>query len=79
MELPSKSILSSRVMSSLLGCLGYYVHGNHLGEALMGMLFHLPLPADRNRRPDLAFVSARTIADAPRSRARTMPGPSSPG
>jgi Uma2 family endonuclease len=31
----------------------------------METLFHLPLPVDRNRRPDVAFVAARTIAQAP--------------
>ncbi len=31
----------------------------------METLFRLPLPVDRNRRPDLAFVSAQRIAAAP--------------
>jgi Uma2 family endonuclease len=65
-ELPPMSILSSRVTSNLQGLLGYYLHGNPAGEALMETLFHLPLPVDRNRRPDVAFVSADTIAQAPR-------------
>ena len=39
--------------------LGHFAIGNQLGEALMETLLRLPLPADRNRRPDLAFVSAR--------------------
>ncbi len=64
-ELPPMSILASRVTSSLHGCLGYHLHGNPVGEALMETLFRLPLPVDRNRRPDVAFVSAQTIAQAP--------------
>jgi Uma2 family endonuclease len=59
------SILASRVSSNILGHLRYYLHGNPVGEALMETLFHLPLPVDRNRRPDVAFVSAQTIAAAP--------------
>jgi len=31
----------------------------------METLVRLPLPVDRNRRPDLAFVSAERIAQAP--------------
>jgi Uma2 family endonuclease len=59
------SILANRVASSLQVYLGHYLIGNPLGEALMETLFHLPLPADRNRRPDVAFVSAQVIAQAP--------------
>jgi Uma2 family endonuclease len=64
-ELLPMSILANRVTSKLQGCLGYHLHDNPVGEALMETLFRLPLPADRNRRPDVAFVSARTIAQAP--------------
>jgi len=64
-ELPPMSILASRVTSILHGLLGHYLHGNPVGEALMETLFHLPLPVDRNRRPDVAFVSEQTIAAAP--------------
>lgn len=59
------SILASRVASNLQSRLGHYLLGNPVGEALMETLFRLPLPVDRNRRPDVAFVSARTIAQAP--------------
>ncbi len=59
------SILASRVSSNLLGHLRYYLHDNPVGEALMETLFRLPLPVDRNRRPDVAFVSEQTIAAAP--------------
>ncbi len=64
-ELPPMSILANRVSSKLQGHLAYYLQGNPLGEALIETLFHLPLPVDRNRRPDIAFVSAETIAQAP--------------
>jgi Uma2 family endonuclease len=64
-ELPPMSILASRVASNLHFQLGYHLFGNRLGEALMETLFRLPLPVDRNRRPDVAFVSAQTIAQTP--------------
>jgi Uma2 family endonuclease len=64
-ELPPMSILATRVSSNVHGYLRYYLHGNPVGEAVMEGLFHLPLPVDRNRRPDVAFVSAQTIAAAP--------------
>jgi Uma2 family endonuclease len=64
-ELPPKSILASRVASRLMGQLGHFLIGNPLGEALMETLVRLALPVDRNRRPDVAFVSAQRIAQAP--------------
>jgi Uma2 family endonuclease len=66
-ELPPKSILASRVTSKLLGHLCHHLLslGKPLGEALAETLFRLPLPVDRNRRPDVAFVSAKAIAEAP--------------
>jgi Uma2 family endonuclease len=64
-ELPPMSILASRVASRLFAQLGHHLHGKPLGEALVETLVHLPLPVDRNRRPDLAFVSAERIAQAP--------------
>ena len=64
-ELLPMSILASRVTSNLQGRLAHHLFGNPVGEALMETLFRLPLPVDRNRRPDVAFVSAQTIAQAP--------------
>src|SRR5947209_6062061 len=64
-ELPPMSILAIRVASRLMGKLGSHLEANPLGEALMETLVRLPLPADRNRRPDLAFVSAQRIVQAP--------------
>ena len=77
-ELPPMSILANRVASLLHIQLGQFVVGNRLGEALVDTLIHLPLPADRNRRPDLAFVSAQRIAQCRGSWAPTMPGTSFP-
>jgi hypothetical protein len=64
-DLPPMSILASRVTSKLHGHLGQFLDAHPMGEALGYMLFRLPIPGDRNRRPDVAFVSARTIAAAP--------------
>jgi Uma2 family endonuclease len=64
-ELPPTSILATRVASRLIVLLGQHLLGKSLGEALTEALVHLPLPVDRNRRPDLAFVSAERIAQAP--------------
>jgi Uma2 family endonuclease len=65
-ELPPNSFLASKVASNLQVQLGSYVLNNRLGRVLMGMLYRLPLPVDRIRRPDVAFVSAQTIAQAPK-------------
>jgi Uma2 family endonuclease len=64
-ELPPMSILASRVSTNLTIQLGHHLLGNPIGEALMETLIRLPLPVDRNRRPDVAFVSAQTLAQAP--------------
>jgi len=64
-ELPPMSILASRVASKLHVKLGQFVEANSLGEALMEVLLQLPPPVDRNRRVDVAFASAQTIAKAP--------------
>jgi Uma2 family endonuclease len=63
-ELPPMSILANRVANTIHIRLGLHLLGNPVGEAFTEMLFHLPLPVDRNRRPDVAFVSAKRIADA---------------
>lgn len=63
-ELPPMSILSSRVASALMSFLGYYAYSNGLGCAVMEALLRLPIPVDRNRRPDLAYISNETIAKA---------------
>ena len=50
--------------SRLLVKLGAFLEGNPLGEALMETLVRLPAPPGRNRRPDVAFVSAAKAAHA---------------
>jgi Uma2 family endonuclease len=64
-ELLPMSILANRVSSTVHVYLGHHLLANPVGEALMETLFRLPLPVDRNRRPDVAVVSAQTIAQAP--------------
>jgi Uma2 family endonuclease len=64
-ELPPTCILASRVTNNILGHMFHYLLGNPVGLALMETLFRLPLPVDRNRRPDVAFISAKTIAETP--------------
>ena len=59
------SILACRVASNIHAHRAHHLFGNPVGEALTETLFRLPLPADRNRPPDVAFVSATTIAQAP--------------
>ncbi len=77
-ELPPMSILASQVASNLHVELGSFVRRNRLGMSLTETLIRLPLPVDRNRRPDVAFVSSQRIAEGLRKRAPTMPGTSSP-
>src|SRR5262249_34311662 len=56
-ELPPMSAYASLLTSRFIGRLDGYTRANGVGQAVVDMLFHLPLPADRNRRPDVAFVS----------------------
>jgi Uma2 family endonuclease len=55
--LPPMSAYASRIASNIIVQLGGYVLGNNLGSVVMETLFRLDLPVDRNRRPDVAFVS----------------------
>src|SRR5690349_12378017 len=55
-ELPPMSANSSGVANDLALFLSNYGLANNLGLAYTEMLFHLPLPVERNRRPDVAFV-----------------------
>jgi Uma2 family endonuclease len=55
-ELPPMSAHSSGVANDLALFLSNHGLANNLGKAYTEMLFHLPLPIDRNRRPDVAFV-----------------------
>ncbi|MBX9623925.1 MAG: Uma2 family endonuclease [Gemmataceae bacterium] len=55
-ELPPMSTDSQVLASRLVRHLGNHGADHDLGEAVSETLFKLPLPVDRNRRPDVAFV-----------------------
>ncbi len=56
--LPPMGIRATWIASLLLHFLGSYsADATILAMPLCEALFHLPLPVDRNRRPDVAFVS----------------------
>lgn len=55
-ELPPMSADSTAVASELVRRLSNYGIEHGFGVAYTEMLFKLPLPIDRNRRPDVAFV-----------------------
>jgi len=56
-EIPPMSDLSNTVSSRLLLAIGTHAVKHKLGEAHMEFLFRMPAPIDRNRRPDVCFVS----------------------
>ena len=56
-ELPPMSAYATRLAFRLAYKLNEFAQAQALGEAGMETLFHLPLPVDRNRRMDVAFVS----------------------
>jgi Uma2 family endonuclease len=64
-DLPPMSILSNRVTSKLHHRIASWAESHGLGEAVMECLLRLPVPLDRNRRPDIAFISAQHLAQAP--------------
>lgn len=55
-EMPPISADSAVLASRLARHLSNFAIDNELGEAHPEVLFKLPLPADRNRKPDVAFV-----------------------
>jgi len=57
LELPPMGLRASRMTTWLGRKLGNYAESQDLGEAAIETLFNLPLPVDRNRRPDVALVS----------------------
>lgn len=59
-ELPPMSIYAARIASLLGRKLGDFSEAQGLGETVVEGLFRLPLPKDRNRRPDVAFVSYKS-------------------
>lgn len=56
-ELPPMSAYEGRIASRLVTRMNEFAEPQGLGEAVSEVLFHLALPVDRNRRPDVAFVS----------------------
>jgi len=56
-ELPPMSAYAGRIASRLSHRLNDFGERQNFGEAVTEVIFHLPLPVDRNRRPDVAFVS----------------------
>ncbi len=56
-ELPPMSVYATRLASRLVTKLNEFAGARALGEAVGETLFRLPLPDDRNRRPDVALVS----------------------
>ena len=51
------SAYASRVASLIVRRVGNFAETKDLGVAVTETLFRLALPVDRNRRPDVAFVS----------------------
>jgi Uma2 family endonuclease len=58
-ELPPMSIFAQRLTTVLTTRLELFGETSKRGQAIMEGLFHLPLPLDRNRRPDIAFILAQ--------------------
>jgi Uma2 family endonuclease len=56
-ELPPMSYFGGLTTTKLTVELGVFLKSHDQGHLAVETLFRLPLPADRNRRPDLAFVS----------------------
>jgi Uma2 family endonuclease len=54
--LPPVGIRTAWIASQLNQFLGQFGRVQNLGHSVCEALFHLPLPEDRNRRPDVAFV-----------------------
>ena len=57
-ELPPMSVLAGVIASRLCGAINQFARPRKLGEAVTEVLFQLPAPIGRNRRPDVAFVSS---------------------
>jgi Uma2 family endonuclease len=55
-ELPPMSVDSTRIATDLTTALNLFGVAQNLGKAYTEMLFRLPLPVERNRRPDVGFV-----------------------
>src|SRR5947209_20212628 len=56
-ELPPRSAFAARIAVWIVFEINTFARANKLGEAVTEILFRLPLPRSRNRRPDGAFIS----------------------
>jgi Uma2 family endonuclease len=56
-ELPPMSIYAVVIANLLARKLGNHAEAHDLGQVLLEALFRLPLAKQRNRRPDIGFVS----------------------
>lgn|SRR5262249_9052897 len=56
-RVPLMGVFAAWIASELHSYLAYFARTNDLGRALTEALFHLPAPINRDRRPDVAFVS----------------------
>lgn len=56
-ELPPMSVDSQAIASRIARHLGNHGAAQNIGDAYVEVLFKLPLKKDRNRKPDVAFVS----------------------
>lgn len=56
-EMPPMSVTAGVCASELHAELSAFARPRNLGRPVVEVLFHLPDPIDRNRRPDVAFVS----------------------
>lgn len=56
-ELPPMSAYAGILATRLSTRLNDFARTDEKGEAVVDVLFRLPAPLDRNRRPDVAFVS----------------------
>jgi Uma2 family endonuclease len=60
-EIPPMSSYAAKIATRIATRLNNHAERDNLGEAIVESLFRLPLPVDRerNRRPDVAFVSSQ--------------------
>ena len=56
-ENPPMSAFACLLANLLAREMNFYAQELNIGQAVVEILFHLALPVDRNRRPDVAFVS----------------------
>lgn len=56
-EMPPMSAYAMRIANRLANRINQFADPQDLGEAVVEVLFRLPLDKIRNRRPDVAFVS----------------------